>query len=380
MSKNVNEQIKVDIPDSCKRPYQVIKRRKSRVVSVGDVKVGGNHDIVIQSMTNTETTDVDGTVAQIQRCVDNGAELMRVSVPDVDSARAMSEIVKRSPVPIIADIHYHYKRGIDSVKAGAKCIRINPGTLFDPKHAREIVSAVKDHGASIRIGINSGSIESRILEKYKTPCPEALVESAMDAVRMLEEMDFFETKISVKASDPMLMIKSYELLAKECDYPLHLGVTEAGSLISSSVRSSIGIGSLLLQGIGDTIRVSASIPPEDEIPIAYEICKSLNLRARGVTVISCPSCARQQFDVIKVVEEVEKRTAHIREPIVISILGCVVNGLGEAAHSIIGVTGAGSGNHLIYRNGNTFMKSKSENLVDDIVRLVEEESDRLQGK
>jgi (E)-4-hydroxy-3-methylbut-2-enyl-diphosphate synthase len=321
-------------------------------------------------MTNTLTSDAKATIEQILRCVDAGAELVRVSVPDVESTAAIAEIVRNSPVPIVADVHFHYKRGIEAVQNGAHCIRINPGTIGTPERAAEVVKAVKDYGASIRIGVNAGSLEPRLLEKYGSPCPEALVESAMDSVKILEDLDFFNTKISVKASDVMLMIRSYEMLSAQCDYPLHLGVTEAGSHLVGSVKSAMGMGYLLSNGIGDTIRVSLSVPPEEELPTAWETLKALHLRARGVTVISCPSCARQQFDVIKVVAEVEKRTMHIKKPITVSILGCVVNGLGEAMHTQIGVTGAGSGNHLIYMNGEPSIKCTSDKLPDTIVDLI----------
>ena len=358
------------------RQYRNIKRRKSRVVNVGNVKIGGDHSIKIQTMTNTLTADASATIEQILRCVKNGAEIIRVSVPDKESTDAIPEIVKASPIPVIADVHFHYRRGIEALNGGAHCIRINPGNLRVPKVAKEIVKAAKDNNASIRIGVNAGSLDKNILEKYKSPCPEALVESAIDSLKMLEDLDFFQTKISVKASDIMLMIKSYELLSQQCDYPLHVGVTEAGSMLSSSVKSSIGIGYLLYNGIGDTIRVSATVPPEEELPIAYEICKGLGIKNRGVNIISCPSCARQCFDVIKVVSEIEKRVEHIEKPITVSILGCIVNGLGEAEHTHIGVTGAVSGRHIIYKNGERFTEFLSEELVDKVVELIEDEASK----
>ncbi len=354
------------------RPYREIKRRTSREISVGRVKIGGNNPIVVQTMTNVPTTDIRATLDQIERCVLAGAELVRVSVPDKESAEALREIVKFSPVDIIADIHFHYKRGIEAAIAGAKCIRINPGTIGSKERAREIVAAAKDNGCAIRIGVNGGSLEESLLQKYGYPCPEALVESAMGAVKVLEDGDFFETKISVKASDVMLAVKSYEMLADRCDYPLHLGVTEAGSFLPGSVKTAMAFGRILMNGIGDTIRVSLSAPPEEEIKVAYEILKSLHLRSRGVTLISCPSCARQQFDVIKMVNLVEEKTSHLLLPITISILGCVVNGLGEAAHSDIGITGAGSGNHLIYKNGSPYLKASSQDLLVTILRVVDE--------
>lgn len=354
------------------RSYRKIKRKKTKIVTIGGVKIGGDNPIIVQSMTNTLTSDVKATVEQIQRCVDRGAELMRVSVPDEDSTAAIKEIVKLSPVPIVADVHFHYKRGIEAAMNGAKCIRINPGTIGSPERAREVVQVSKDHGCAIRIGVNGGSLEDRLLQKYKSPCPEALVESATDSIKILEDLDFFNFKISVKASEVMLMIKSYEMLSEKCDYPLHLGVTEAGSAFAGSIKSSIGMGYLLANGIGDTIRVSLSAPPEDEMPVCFEILKSLGLRSRGVNMISCPSCARQQFDVISIVADIEKQLIDIKNPINISILGCVVNGIGEAQHTDIGVTGAGSGNHLLYKKGQPFKKVKKEDLVEAVVSLARE--------
>ncbi len=356
------------------RSYRVINRKKTKVVSVGNVLVGGDNPISVQTMTNTLTSDAKATLKQIEDCVKAGAELVRVSVPDVESTFALKEICKFSPVPIIADVHFHYKRGIEAAENGAKCIRINPGTVGSVERAREIVQAAKANGCSVRIGVNAGSLEDRLLQKYKSPCPEALVESAMDAVKMLEDLDFNQIKISVKASDVMLMIRSYEMMSAQCDYPLHLGVTEAGSFLTGTVKTSMGMGALLMQGIGDTIRVSLSAPPEEEPKVGFEILKGLGLRSRGITVIACPSCARQQFDVIKTVAEVEKRLAYITKPLTLSILGCVVNGIGEAQHTQIGVTGAGSGMHLIYRNGEPFTKAKTEDLIDEICKIAEEES------
>ncbi len=359
------------ITDGSLREFSKIVRKKTKVVSVGSVKIGGDNPVVVQTMTNTLTTDIKGTLAQIQRCVDAGSEIVRVSVPDKESTEAMVQIAKESPVPIVADVHFHYKRGIEAVMAGAKCIRINPGNIGSPERAREVVKAVKDYGASIRIGVNAGSLEERLLEKYKSPCPEALVESAMDAVKILEDLDFFQTKISVKASSVMLMVKSYELLSASCDYPLHLGVTESGTRSIGTVRSSMGIGGLLMQGIGDTIRVSLSIEPEEEILVAYDILKALNLRARGVNIVSCPSCARQQFDVCSVIDKIERATTHVLKPITVSVLGCVVNGLGEAAHTNIGVTGAGSGQHLVYINGKPDHKIPAgEDVADHVIKLI----------
>ena len=352
--------------------YLRIKRRITKTATVGNIKIGSEHPVAVQTMTNTLTTDVQATLTQINKCYEAGAEIVRVSVPDKESGVALKQIVKASPVPIIADIHFHYRRGIEAVEAGAACIRINPGNIGDPNKAKQIIQACKNNGSSIRIGVNTGSLDKEILQKYHEPCPEAMVESAMKSIEMLESMDFYNTKISVKATNVMLMIKSYQLLAQKTDYPLHLGVTEAGSLMTGAVRSGLGIGTLLLNGIGDTIRVSLTNPPEEEIPVAYEILKSLGIRKRGVNIIACPSCARQQFDVIKVVHQVEELTKNILLPISISMLGCVVNGLGEAQHTDIGVTGAGSGNHLIYKYGEPYIKSTSDNLVESIVKVVKE--------
>lgn len=352
--------------------YRKITRRKTRTVTVGNVYIGSEFPIAVQSMTNTLTTDIDATLRQIRKCYEAGADIMRVSVPDIESSAALKEIVKNSPVPIIADIHFHYKRGIEAVMAGAACTRINPGNIGTLDRAREVVKSAKDYGASIRIGVNVGSIEKKILEKYHSPCPEALAESALETMKVLQDLDFHNFKISVKASDVMLAVKAYEMVASQCDYPLHLGVTEAGPLLAGTVKSAVGMGSLLMKGIGDTIRISLAAPPEQEIPICWNLLKSLDLRQRGVNIIACPSCARQQFDVIKVTNAIESATLHIKKPLRISMLGCVVNGLGEALESDIGVTGAGSGNHLIYIGGKpTTLKVKSENLIETIIQLVE---------
>jgi (E)-4-hydroxy-3-methylbut-2-enyl-diphosphate synthase len=352
--------------------YRKIDRRVSRAIKVGDVTVGGGNPITVQTMTNFPTTDVQNVIKQINTCAEAGADLVRVSVPDKESCLALKEIVPNSPVPIIADVHFHYRRGIEAAMFGAKCVRINPGNVGNIDRARQIVKACSEYGCAIRIGVNGGSLEERLLEKYGAPCPEALVESAMDALKVLEDLDFFQTKVSVKASDVMLMVKSYRLLAQSCDYPLHLGVTEAGNKMVGSIKTAMAFGGLLMDGIGDTIRVSLSAPPEEEVYVGFEILKALSLRQRGITVISCPSCARQQFDVIAVVNEVERRTAGIREHIAVSILGCVVNGLGEAKYTDIGITGAGSGNHLIYLRGKPHSKCTSENLAETIVNLIEQ--------
>jgi (E)-4-hydroxy-3-methylbut-2-enyl-diphosphate synthase len=356
------------------RPYRAINRRKSRQIFVGNVAIGGDAPIAVQSMTNTKTTDVQGTIRQVNECVEVGAELMRISVPDKESAEALKQIIPHCPVPIIADIHFHYRRAIEAAEAGAKCLRINPGNIGSDEKVREVIKAAKDYGCSIRIGVNAGSLEADLLEKYRTPTPEALVESALRHIRILEDNDFFNFKISVKASDVFLAVAGYRALAAICDYPLHIGITEAGSLAAGTVKSSIGLGTLLWEGIGDTMRVSLSADPREEIKVAFQILKTLGLRHHGVNLISCPSCARQAFDVIKTVEAVEKRVEHIKKPLTVSILGCVVNGLGEAAHTQIGITGGGSNRHNVYLNGKPSHKATSEELVDHIVHLIEEEA------
>lgn len=356
------------------RPYRTIHRRKSRQIFVGNVAIGGDAPISVQSMTNTPTTDVQATIRQVNECVEVGAELMRISVPDQDSSRALRQIIPGCPVPIIADIHFHYRRGIEAAQAGAKCLRINPGNIGSNEKVKEVIRAAKDHGCSMRIGVNAGSLESDLLQKYRTPTPEALVESAKRHMKILEDNDFFNFKISVKASDVFLAVASYKALSEACDYPLHIGITEAGGLMTGTIKSSIGLGSLLWQGVGDTMRVSLSADPKEEVKVAYQILKSLGLRHRGVNLISCPSCARQGFDVVKTVEAVEKRVEHIKTPLTVSILGCVVNGLGEAAHTQIGITGGGSSKHNVYMDGKPHHKITSEELVDHIVGLIEEEA------
>lgn len=359
------------------RPYRKINRRKSRKIFVGDVAVGGDAPIVVQSMTNTPTTDVQATIRQVNACVDVGAELMRISVPDKESSQALKQIIPHCPVPIIADIHFHYRRAIEAAEAGAKCLRINPGNIGSNDKVKEVIKAAKDYGCSIRIGVNAGSLEPELLDKYKTPTPEALLESAQRHIKILEDNDFSEIKISVKASDVFLAVSSYKALAAACDYPLHIGITESGSLAAGTVKSSIGLGALLWDGIGDTMRVSLSADPVEEVKVAYQMLKTLGLRHRGVNLISCPSCARQAFDVVKTVEEVEKRVEHIKTPITVSILGCVVNGLGEAAHTQIGITGGGSQRHNVYMNGHPDHKVSSDGLVDHIVGLIEKEASHV---
>jgi len=323
------------------RPFRDIKRRKTKKIKVGKVEIGGDAPISVQSMTNTLTTDVDATIKQINELTEAGADIVRVSCPDKDSSLSLKKILRYVDVPIVADIHFHYKRALEAANSGANCLRINPGNIGSKEKVQEILKAAKDNNCSIRVGINAGSLEKTLLEKYKEPCPEALVESAINNIKILENEDFFNFKISVKSSDVFLSIKAYRSLSTVCDYPLHLGITEAGSLTSGSVKSSIGMGILLMEGIGDTIRVSLSANPVEEVKIGYEILKSLNLRHKGVNIISCPSCSRQGFDVITTCHILEEKLSHIKEPITISVIGCVVNGPGEAEHTMLGLTGGG---------------------------------------
>ena len=353
------------------RPYRNIERRKSRQIRVGSVLVGGDSPISVQTMTNTLTTDISATMKQIEDSVEAGADIIRISCPDKGSTTALRELVKLSPIPIIADIHFHYMRAIEAADAGAACLRINPGNIGHADKVKEVINAAKKNGASIRIGVNAGSLEKKILEKYGEPSPEALVESALNHIQILKDHDFHEYKISVKASDVFLAVAAYTQLADIVDCPLHIGITEAGSLRSGTVKSAIGLGNLLWAGIGDTIRISLSAEPAEEIRVGYEMLKSLGLRRRGVTVISCPSCARQQFDVIKTVQEVEERLQHITDSITVSIIGCVVNGPGEAKQTDIGLTGGGKGNHQIYVNGITDHIIRNQNVADYIVNFVQ---------
>ena len=361
------------------RPFRDINRRASREINVGSVKVGSSNPISVQSMTNTLTTDVKKTVEQINQIHEAGADIVRVSCPDEESTSALKKIIKQVDIPVVADIHFHYQRAIESAKAGASCLRINPGNIGSKDRVAEVVKAAKDHNCSIRIGVNGGSLEREILEKYKEPCPEALVESAKKNIRLLEDNNFNNFKISVKASDIFLAVNSYRLISKECDYPLHLGITEAGSLFSGTIKSSIGLGLLLLEGIGDTIRVSLSADPVEEVKAGLEILKSLNLKHRGVKIISCPSCARQAFEVIKTVEILEKRLDHIKEPMTLSIIGCVVNGPGEAAQTDIGLTGGGKGNNMIYLSGLQDHKVPSDKIIDHVVKLVEDKAQEIRN-
>lgn len=360
------------------RPWRMIERRKSRQIMVGDVPVGGDAPISVQSMTNTPTTDVKATIEQIQAMEAAGADIVRVSCPDEASTKAFKEIAKEVRVPIVADIHFHYKRGIEAAEAGAACLRINPGNIGSKERVAEVVRAAKDNNCSIRIGVNAGSLERDLLEKYGEPCPEAMIESALNHARVLEDHDFTNFKISCKASDVFLAVAAYMGLAEACDYPLHVGITEAGGLMSGTVKSAIGMGNLLWAGIGDTIRVSLSADPVEEVRVGYEILKSLNLRHRGVNVISCPSCARQQFDVIKTVEVLEKRLSHITTPMTVSVIGCVVNGPGEALMTDIGLTGGGKGTHQIYVGGLPSHRLQNEDIVDHLVRMIEEKAAKIE--
>ncbi len=359
------------------RPFRNIKRKKTKEISVGNVKIGGNNPISVQSMTNTLTKDIKNTINQINKISEVGADIVRVSCPDEDSTKALKEIVKHVPVPIVADIHFHYMRAVESAENGAKCLRINPGNIGDNKKIKEVISAAKNNDCSIRIGVNSGSLERDILEKYKEPCPEALVESALRNIKILEDEDFFNFKVSVKSSDVFLSIEAYRQLSKKTDYPLHLGITEAGSFLPGSIKSSIGFGTLLLDGIGDTIRVSLSDDPIEEIKVGNEILKSLNLRTRGVKIISCPSCARQAFEVIDTVKKLEEKLSHIKTPITLSIIGCVVNGPGEAAQTDIGITGGGKGNNMLYLKGIESEKIKTDEIISKVVDLVEKKAEEI---
>ena len=360
------------------RPFRDINRKKTKVVRVGNVIIGNNEPISVQSMTNTLTTNVKATLKQIHDIINEGGDLVRVSVPDKDSSDALKEITKNSSVPIIADVHYHYKRAIESAENGAKCLRINPGNIGDIKKIREIISAAKNNDCAIRIGVNAGSLEKDILEKYKEPCPEALVESALRNIKIIEDEDFFNFKISVKSSDVFLSIAAYRQLSKVTNYPLHLGITESGSFVPGSIKSSIGMGTLLLDGIGDTIRVSLSDDPVKEVMIGNEILKSLNLRNRGVRIISCPSCARQGFEVINTVKLLEEKLSHIKTPITLSIIGCVVNGPGEAALTDIGITGGGKDSSMLYIKGVQTEKISNNKIISKVVRLVEKKSEEIE--
>ncbi len=360
------------------RPFRKINRKKTKVINVGDVKVGGDNPISVQSMTNTLTTDISATIKQIQAIHDEGADIVRVSCPDSDSSKALKEITKNVNIPIIADIHFHYKRAIEAAENGAKCLRINPGNIGEKQKIHDVLSAAKNNDCSIRVGVNAGSLEKDILEKYREPCPEALVESALRNIKILEDQNFFNFKVSVKSSDVFLSIAAYRQLSQAMDYPLHLGITEAGSFVSGSVKSAIGLGSLLLDGIGDTIRVSLSDDPVKEVKIGNEILKSLGLRNRGVKIISCPSCARQAFQVIDTVKLLEEKLSHIKTPITLSIIGCVVNGPGEAAMTDIGITGGGKGNNMLYLSGVQSEKVLTADIINKVVLEVEKKAAELE--
>jgi (E)-4-hydroxy-3-methylbut-2-enyl-diphosphate synthase len=362
------------------RPFRDIKRRKTKIIKVGDVSIGGDNPISVQSMTNTLTTDIKSTINQINDISAEGADIVRVSCPDKESTFALKEIIKHVSVPLVADIHFHYKRAIEAAENGAKCLRINPGNIGDEKKIKDVISAAKNNNCSIRIGVNAGSLEKDILEKYKEPCPEALVESAIRNIKILENQDFFNFKVSVKSSDVFLSVAAYRQLSKVCDYPLHLGITEAGSFISGSVKSSIGLGSLLMEGIGDTIRISLSDDPAKEARIGNEILKSLNLRNRGVKIISCPSCARQAFSVINTVKILEEKLSHIKTPITLSVIGCVVNGPGEAAMTDVGITGGGKGSNMLYLSGIQSEKVLTKDIISKVVNHVEKKARELEKK
>ena len=359
------------------RPWRNIDRRKSRQIMVGSVPVGGDAPISVQTMTNTLTTDVAATIAQVQAAAEAGADIVRISVPDEASSKSLKEIVAESPVPIVADIHFHYRRGIEAAEAGAACLRINPGNIGDAARVREVISAARDNNCSIRIGVNAGSLEKHLLEKYGEPCPAAMVESGLDHIRILQDNDFHEFKISVKASDVFMAAAAYQELAEVTDAPIHLGITEAGGLMSGTIKSAIGLGSLLWAGIGDTIRVSLSADPVEEVKVGYEILKSLGLRHRGVNIISCPSCARQGFDVIRTVEALEHRLAHIKTPMSLSIIGCVVNGPGEALMTDVGFTGGGAGSGMVYLAGKQSHKMSNDRMIDHIVEQVEKRAAQI---
>jgi (E)-4-hydroxy-3-methylbut-2-enyl-diphosphate synthase len=364
------------------RPYRDIMRRKSRQIHVGKVPVGGDAPIAVQTMTTTLTADAKATIDQIRRAEEAGVDIVRVSCPDVESTAALRSIVEAVKVPIVADIHFHYKRAIEAAEAGAACLRVNPGNIGSKDRVREVVRAARDHGCSIRIGVNAGSLERELLERYGEPCPEAMIESALNHIKILEDEDFYEMKISCKASDVFLAVAAYQGLAEACDYPLHLGVTEAGGLRTGTIKSAIGIGSLLWAGIGDTIRVSLSADPVEEVKVGFDILKSLGLRHRGVNVISCPSCARQNFNVIQTVEKLEARLSHITAPMSLSVIGCVVNGPGEARETDVGFAGGGRGSHQVYINGEKHhvLHGTDDEIVEHLVQLAERKAAEIEAE
>ncbi|SFU06270.1 flavodoxin-dependent (E)-4-hydroxy-3-methylbut-2-enyl-diphosphate synthase [Sedimentitalea nanhaiensis] len=361
------------------RPWRNIYRRNSRRIMVGNVPIGDGAPIAVQTMTNTLTTDVAATVAQVQAAAEAGADIVRISVPDEASSRALKQIVAESPVPIVADIHFHYRRGIEAAEAGAACLRINPGNIGNEQRVKDVIQAARDHNCSIRIGVNAGSLEKHLLEKYGEPCPDAMVESGLEHIRILQDNNFHNFKISVKASDVFMSAAAYQQLAEATDAPIHLGITEAGGLVSGTIKSAIGLGNLLWMGIGDTIRVSLSADPVQEVKVGFEILKSLGLRHRGVNIISCPSCARQGFDVIKTVEKLENRLEHIKTPMSLSIIGCVVNGPGEALMTDVGFTGGGAGSGMVYLAGKQSHKLDNEAMVDHIVEQVEKRASEIEA-
>ena len=361
------------------RPWRSIERRPSRRIMVGNVPVGGGAPISVQTMTNTLTTDVAGTVAQVVAAAEAGADIVRVSTPDEESTFALREIVRQSPVPIVADIHFHYRRAIEAAEAGVGCLRINPGNIGSAERVREVVKAARDHGCSIRIGVNAGSLERHLLEQYGEPCPEAMVQSGLDHIKLLQDLDFHEFKISAKASDVFLAAAAYQQIAEVTDAPIHLGITEAGGLMTGTVKSAVGLGSLLWMGIGDTIRVSLSADPVEEVKVGFEILKSLGLRHRGVNIISCPSCARQGFDVIKTVEALEQRLSHIKTPMSLSIIGCVVNGPGEALMTDVGFTGGGAGHGMVYLAGKQSHRMDNDRMIEHIVEQVEAKAAEIEA-
>ncbi len=361
------------------RPWRMIQRRQSRKIRVGSVEVGGDAPITVQSMTNTLTADAAATIDQIRQLEEAGADIVRVSCPDQESTEAFAKIAKASKVPLVADIHFHYKRGIEAAKAGAACLRINPGNIGGEARVKEVIQAARDHGCSMRIGVNAGSLERELLEKYGEPCPDAMVESALNHARILQDHDFHEFKISVKASDLFMTVAAYHQLADAIDCPLHLGITEAGALRTGTVKSSIGMGALLWAGIGDTIRVSLAADPVEEIKVGFDMLKSLGLRHRGVNIIACPSCARQGYNVIKTVEALEERLAHVATPLSLSIIGCVVNGPGEALMTDIGFTGGGAGSGMVYMAGKPDHKMDNDRMVDHIVELVEAKAAEIEA-
>lgn len=360
------------------RPWRNIERRKSRQIMVGNVPVGGDAPISVQTMTNTNGHDVRATLDQVIRAADAGADIVRISAPDQETTRALKEICRESPVPIVADIHFHYKRAIEAAEAGVACLRINPGNIGSAERVREVIQAARDHGCSMRIGVNAGSLERHLLEKYGEPCPDAMVESGLDHIKILQDNDFHEFKISVKASDVFLAATAYQQLSEATDAPIHLGITEAGGFVGGTVKSAVGLGNLLWMGIGDTIRVSLSADPVQEVKVGFEILKSLGLRTRGVQIISCPSCARQGFDVIKTVEKLEERLEHIKTPMSLSIIGCVVNGPGEALMTDIGFTGGGAGSGMVYMAGKQSHKMTNDQMIEHIVQLVEERAAKIE--